>query len=508
VACEALLVSQVTTVVDVEWYGSGRRRLAESMFVAAALILGACATMGVAAQSPYVASPSWAWSNWNGGTDATQPVFSPDGSLIYVGGLWAVNVFNSTTGATVTTLQYNYSVVFPTPAVSPPTASTPALLFINANSTLYAYTADKSATFRFKFDAISTIISGSVSVRGSTVAFVNTDGVVFAVDIATGKLKWAWSVDDVSSVLDPVLGPRHAYVVAGSTLFAIDIDSGAQMWNATVPSSIGLAPALNEIASVIAVAYVQASRLLKIQAFDSASGAASWSYQSSFEVQAISHLLSSGEYVTASFTEYQTYVTFNASSGVVVWTESYTYNSQPTTLSADAASTWLFAYWNGYLMGFEQGSGYIDYSVWIDYNCGVFIPQTSQAVTRNGTRGRLVVGGCRSNNYENPTVIWAYYLPHKVSAITVKECADLQCSQGCKEVEYAAGCMPAVPNTPASSSSLWQMRTCVNDDSTLASVEVQGTSGAGSLLSLEYQYVGLCVINAGTNRSSMLVRCG
>jgi hypothetical protein len=139
--------------------------------------------------------------------------------------------------------------------------------------------------------------------------------------------------------------------------------------------------------------------------------------------------------------------------------------------------------------------------------CAAYLNHVSQAAS-SGSAQRLAVGGCQLNTqYQWPTrtsLIWGFHLPPPVT-MTVSQCTDLKCSQGCRNATYEQRGSPRQWDTPATNYGMWDIRTCSASEMNIMVAE--GPSAAASLVSLKSQYVNQCVIDEATRRSSMVTKC-
>jgi hypothetical protein len=318
----------------------------------------------------------------------------------------------------------------------------------------------------------------------------------------------------------PVAGFGNVYVAQNDTLIAIDAEQGVYTWNASVAYPISMSAVLNNVLDgVVSIPYTagQGSAIM-VRGFNAKTGAVLWDTNGAITPSTYSYLsgfFASGEFVNV-FQAAQEAAPYNfainASSGVVVWT------GPSADASADAEAEWLFTVssnpnvqLNSSLVGTEQGSGYMDYSVTIPNSlvqCNSMLGHVSQSATAGTTR-RLVVSGCTWNDQsQSPTqtsLIWGFYLPLRQS-MTVSQCTDLKCSEGCQDVTYQERCTPQQWDSAATAYSVWEMRTCTASEMDI--IQVEGTYGGASLVSLKSQFVNQCVIDGATRRSSMVTKCG
>jgi outer membrane protein assembly factor BamB len=479
------------------------------------IIAGALAQQAI----PTIAPPVLAWQSRVNDTSPTNPVFSPNNDVVFFGGSQGVYAFQAATGNALGQVQFpqlfqlgqqTYPITH-----QPPTG--PALLYVGINTTVYAYTADGQFTLKWQYDAI-TQVTGVLSAHSATLAVANMDGHVSAVDAATGTLTWVVSLNYATEQPPgPVAGFGNVYVALNDTLIAIDAEQGTGNWNASVAYPIAMSAVLNNVLDgVVSIAYTAGSGSpIMVRGFNAKTGAMLWDTNSAVISEVYSTLSSffaSGEFVNVqtsqTATPYNTAI--NASNGVVVW-------FGPSAIaSADADAEWLFtvstytqAQLNSSLVGTEQGSGYMDYSVTIPNSlvqCNSMLGHVSQSAVAGTTR-RLVVSGCTSSGTPNAqtSLIWGFYLPLRQS-MTVSQCTDLKCSEGCQDVTYQERCTPQQWDSAATMYSMWEMRTCTASEMDI--IKTEGMYGGGSPVSLKSQFVNQCVIDEATKRSSMVTKCG
>jgi hypothetical protein len=488
-----------------------------SVAIFALLLFGWSAALQTAA--PFIAPPVLAWQSRVNDTSPTNPVFSPNNDVVFFGGSQGVYAFQAATGSALGQVQFPQLLQLNIGAYpithQPPTG--PALLYVGINTTVYAYTADGQFTLKWQYDAI-TQVTGVLSAHGATLAVANMDGHVAAVDAATGTLKWVVSLNYATEQPPgPVAGFGNVYVAVNDTLIAIDAEQGIGNWNASVAYPIAMSAVLNNVLDgVVSIAYTagQGSPIM-VRGFNAKTGAVLWDTNGVISAQTSSQLygfFASGEFVNAvqsSTGNWNENFAINASSGVVVWIGPIS-----PVQSADVEAVWMFTVDTGNeasLIGTEQGSGYVDYNVFIPnttYLCAAYLNHVSQAAS-SGSAQRLAVGGCQLNTqYQWPTktsLIWGFYLPPPVT-MTVSQCTDLKCSKGCQNATYEQRGSPRQWDTPATNDGMWDIRTCSASEMNIMVAE--GPSAAASLVSLKSQYVNQCVIDEATRRSSMVTRCG
>ena len=91
---------------------------------------------------------------------------------------------------------------------------------------------DPVLRWRFQADGA---VPGNVSVGADLVYASSDDGVLHALDLATGTERWRWTTDE-PPLSGPTLDERSIYVFDGlGVLHALDRDTGTERWSASAP---------------------------------------------------------------------------------------------------------------------------------------------------------------------------------------------------------------------------------------------------------------------------------
>ncbi len=114
--------------------------------------------------------------------------------------------------------------------------------------------------------------ASAVVVEDGTVYAGNEDHKLYALDAATGALRWQFTADDAVSTAPLLVNNVIYFGTASGDVFAIDRQSHAQVWKTSTPGAITSAPRLFNETVVVATAGRH------LVGLDAASGKAKWDF--------------------------------------------------------------------------------------------------------------------------------------------------------------------------------------------------------------------------------------
>ena len=121
-------------------------------------------------------------------------------------------------------------------------------------------------------------LDGYAAVSGDSVLVTSDGGAVYALDAATGKQRWVFALTTAVTHIytTPAVGSGVAYIASAgpnSSLYALDIATGKTRWTATQAGGFDGPPTL-----VGDTLYVGANLADTVNAYNAATGASLWSY--------------------------------------------------------------------------------------------------------------------------------------------------------------------------------------------------------------------------------------
>ena len=310
-------------------------RLKPQRWAVATALLATLATLALAGCAPQVASPR-----------PTATPVSPDarlaGRLVYVTvglspGLSTpglVEALNAQTGALVWKAQtYTTS--------GAPAVANGALYVAADDGTVRAFDA-KTGQARWSFTRTVGVgprfgLDGYVAVSGDSVVVSSDSGAVYALDAATGKQRWVFALPtaDTHIYTAPALGSGVAYITSAgpnAALYALDIASGKIRWTAAQAGGFDGQPLL-----VGDTLYVGANLADTFHAYNAATGASLWSYDTGSQIHTLPAVGADAVYVGS---QDATISAISASDHTLTW-KFQTVGSAPQALIGTGAAPTL-----------------------------------------------------------------------------------------------------------------------------------------------------------------------
>ncbi|MBI1876296.1 MAG: PQQ-binding-like beta-propeller repeat protein [Acidobacteria bacterium] len=214
---------------------------------------------------------------WSAALDGSgAAALSADESIVYAAGNLKLYAFRASTGAAV----WTYSG--PTQAIhgEPLVASDGTIYFGSWDADIYALNSDGTLKWRYQTDGgIAPLASPTLSNDERTLyvgtgdPHIDPGGSLYALDAATGAMRWRVSVDAIRAS-GPVVGPDDKVYVNGFGALHCFSSQGVELWQSQPNTASSLAPARATDGTIY-----EGTAQGRIYALNGANGSTKWSYQ-------------------------------------------------------------------------------------------------------------------------------------------------------------------------------------------------------------------------------------
>jgi outer membrane protein assembly factor BamB len=205
---------------------------------------------GLVALDPKTGKQRWRAVGVHAPTAAEPLHVIAGGRVVYACGLNSFVGIDQANGSSLWTVQADLITMDPAPVIGG------GLLFCGGTHSeegLVAYDA-VTGQRRWGFNTGESVQANPVA-AGTTVYVATSRGTVFAIEIATGRVRWRQTLATPGQILPPqvesapVVAGGILYVVAeGNLLFALDAATGAQKWKMAVAKGSGGGPSAVSVA--------------------------------------------------------------------------------------------------------------------------------------------------------------------------------------------------------------------------------------------------------------------